>query len=555
MIYADLPGLGKTLALLMTFVIGRKPGDGPSVVVAPASCCRQWMEEIRSQFEEVCTTFESTLNFSMLYLTVNILQGTLRALLLADSSFLPHDLYQYDVIITSYNYVVSESSRLAKFDKQMEDYEKGKTTLPPKRPRVVLLSGIWRMDGVRLMGKYLALDEAHAVKNHSGRSFAAIKQLRERFLVCIPTTGTPLDNTWADIFALLSMLRDHPFTSMLRMREVFTDGLLQPKKKDKRLSVPKRHRLMRLVHLLHACTISRPASLFTRNLPPLHAQVISFDLPKDVKQLSNEAFRGYQLSLGSNVNDAAYGGKSDGQSQRYIKWSALTKATQFAFHPGLPRIMELIRKTTQQNMTSDADMDDLQLLSEEDKKEYDGWREWIQVGDNSRSPRVDVLVDIVNKTRDLHPGDAILVLDESRFFLDILAVAFARMVEPVDVFRYDGGHDPAERHQIMRAFSTASGTRVMLATRGAGGQGLNVQCANVVVRCGPWWKKSWEEQALARSYRPGQTKSVWLYEISAKGCTVETYKRRVRAKKSKINESIMALLTLDEGQQPPVWDE
>jgi hypothetical protein len=54
MIYADLPGLGKTLTLLMTFAIGRKPGDGPSLVVVPAACGLQWMEEIRLHFNEVC---------------------------------------------------------------------------------------------------------------------------------------------------------------------------------------------------------------------------------------------------------------------------------------------------------------------------------------------------------------------------------------------------------------------------------------------------------------------------------------------------------------------
>jgi SNF2 family DNA or RNA helicase len=66
MILADLPGLGKTLSLLMTFVVGRKPGDGPSLVVVPASCCRQWMEEIRLHFKDVCILLETTLSFSML---------------------------------------------------------------------------------------------------------------------------------------------------------------------------------------------------------------------------------------------------------------------------------------------------------------------------------------------------------------------------------------------------------------------------------------------------------------------------------------------------------
>ena len=102
----------------------------------------------------------------------------MRTLLLTDSNFLPHDLYRYDVIVTSYNYVTSEASRLAKFDQQMEDYEKRRTNLQPKRPKVVLLSGIWRMEGVQNIGRYLALDESHAIKNSSGRSYAAIKQLR-----------------------------------------------------------------------------------------------------------------------------------------------------------------------------------------------------------------------------------------------------------------------------------------------------------------------------------------------------------------------------------------
>jgi SNF2 family DNA or RNA helicase len=491
----------------------------------------------------------------MLYLTVNVSQGDLRALLLTDSNFLPNDLYRYDVIITSYNYVASESSRMAKFDRQMEDFEQRKTSLRPKRPRVVLLSGIWKMDGVQLLGRYIALDESHAIKNSNGRTYAAIKQLRERFLVCLPTSGTPLDNTWTDIYAPLSLLRGHPFASMLRMREVFTDALLDStKKKDKRLAVPKLHKLARLVRLLHACTLSRPASLFTRNLPPLHTQVISFDLPKQERELSNKAFNAYYKTLGGKSDDAAYGGKKDGQSQKMVKWSALVKATQLAFHPGLPRIMELVRAATKQDLITVMEMDDVQL-TEEEQAEYDRWRSVIREGDNSRSARVDVLIDIVNRTRDRGPGDAILMLDESVFFLEIMEAALSRMHEPVDVFRYDGGQDPAERHQTMQAFAKASGTRVMLATRGAGGQGLNVQCANVVVRCGPWWKTSWEEQALARSYRPGQTKPVWLYEVSAKGCKVETYKRRLRGKKSKVNQSIMELVTMEEDQQPPAWNE
>ncbi|KAF5610988.1 global transactivator [Fusarium subglutinans] len=33
-----------------------------------------------------------------------------------------------------------------------------------------------------------------------------------------------------------------------------------------------------------------------------------------------------------------------------------------------------------------------------------------------------------------------------------------------------------------------------------------MQFANVVIRCGQWWKKAWEQQAAGRVHRPGQQK-------------------------------------------------
>ncbi len=52
-IIADPPGLGKTLPALMTIAASRRLGDGPCVVVAPVSCCAQWMREITCFFSEV----------------------------------------------------------------------------------------------------------------------------------------------------------------------------------------------------------------------------------------------------------------------------------------------------------------------------------------------------------------------------------------------------------------------------------------------------------------------------------------------------------------------
>jgi SNF2 family DNA or RNA helicase len=415
------------------------------------------------------------------------------------------------------------------------------------------------MDGVQFLGRFLGLDEAHTIKNHNSRVYAAIRKLRDVFEVALLATGTMLDNTWADVYSLVSLMRDHPFTSMLRMREIFTDGLEQdPRPKNLNVHVPKGVKLERLVRFLHAFTISRPSTTVTKNMEALVQCEICFDLTKEDRERSNAAFALYSQSM-HNFEDAAYGGHADGGDGPQILWGEHTKAVQFTFHNSLPSFMGLKRKDekAQQKIAADIELKDTEIVTTKERQEMEDWPVHIREGENWRSPRIDVIIDIINQSRDRRPGDSILVLDESAQFLMILEVAIEKMVDPVPVFRYTGEQEPAERHVTLTSFveSAATKTSVMLATRGAGGQGLNLQSANVVIRCGPWWKKSWEEQAVARVYRHGQKKPVWSYELKAKGCRVETYRRRVRKGKSTINEAIMALVTIEDDAPLPVWSE
>jgi SNF2 family DNA or RNA helicase len=425
-------------------------------------------------------------------------QGTFRTLLL-DNSMTPSDLRTYDIIITSYTLLTSEAARLAKFDQQMADYEKKRTHIVPTRPRVTLLSDIWWANGVQHLGRFLAFDEAHTIKNHSGRAYAACKKFRDLFEVVILATGTMLDSTWADVFAPVSLLRGHPFTNMLRMREVFTDGLKQhPRPKNLNTCVPKGVKLERLAHFLHACALSRPSSTVTDDMEPLHERLIEFDLAKEDRESSDKAYDLYRRSMNPNARgDPARGGHKDGDSEPRIKWGEQLKATQYAFHPSLPRIMELGRKAgnTQRSMTAEVEFKAHQLLTAAERLEWERWRSLIRQGDNCHSERVDVIIDLINVSRDRRPGDSILVLDESAHFLEILEVAITTMDEPVPVFRYTGDQEAAERHTTLTAFIESAGTcpSVMLATRGAGLQGLNLQCANVVIHCRPWSKRSCEE--------------------------------------------------------------
>ncbi|KAI7406333.1 hypothetical protein KC332_g8217 [Hortaea werneckii] len=198
-----------------------------------------------------------------------------------------------------------------------------------------------------------------------------------------------------------------------------------------------------------------------------------------------------------------------GDEERQVNWASLIRAQQYAYHPELVRIMELERKMANQHLTAEGMLDTIQMTTNEEKHYLD-WKKSINGSEKSRSARVDVIIDNVDYSRDIRPGDAMLILDESTLFLDILEAAFTHVM-----------HDPSK-------------------------------CS--VIWCGAWWKKSWEEQADHRVYRPGQTKPVTIYELRADYCKVETYKVKRRDKKNKTNVTIMDMVKMEDGVVPPKWD-
>lgn len=79
--------------------------------------------------------------------------------------------------------------------------------------------------------------------------------------------------------------------------------------------------------------------------------------------------------------------------------------------------------------------------------------------------------------------------------------------------RITGAIPSEERQEIIDKFADTPDGSVMLSQIIAGGVGLNIQCASVVIICEPQWKPSIESQAISRCYRMGQSKSVLVYRL------------------------------------------
>jgi SNF2 family DNA or RNA helicase len=95
----------------------------------------------------------------------------------------------------------------------------------------------------------------------------------------------------------------------------------------------------------------------------------------------------------------------------------------------------------------------------------------------------------------------------------------------------------------------------MLMTRATGAIGLNIQWANRVILCDPWWKAEWERQSIKRAWRTGQTREVVAVKLFAKNCETENCKAKSRDNKDKFNQLVMKAIERGDDKKVAVWDK
>lgn len=98
------------------------------------------------------------------------------------------------------------------------------------------------------------------------------------------------------------------------------------------------------------------------------------------------------------------------------------------------------------------------------------------------------------------------------FFLDTIR-KISMLLGPKCTAPINGSVSPQRRQEIIDEFDHAPAGTVLLAQIQAGGTGLNIQSASVVILCEPQFKPSIENQAISRAYRMGQTRNVLVYRL------------------------------------------
>ncbi|KAL7951649.1 SNF2 family N-terminal domain-containing protein [Trichoderma barbatum] len=181
---ADDMGLGKTLQSISLMLINQKPKkdekgwkktfqsiDKTTLVVAPLALIRQWEAEINERVDKT---------HGLKVLVHHGPQRTKR----------PEDLRLYDVVITTYQILVSEHG------KSLDDEKTG-------------CFGLywWRV----------ILDEAHTIKNRNAKATKACCALRAEYRWCL--SGTPMQNNLEELQSLIKFLRIRPYDDIKAWKE------------------------------------------------------------------------------------------------------------------------------------------------------------------------------------------------------------------------------------------------------------------------------------------------------------------------------------------------
>ena len=149
------------------------------------------------------------------------------------------------------------------------------------------------------------------------------------------------------------------------------------------------------------------------------------------------------------------------------------------------------------------------------------------------SAKLDACAELVRSA--VEGGHKILLFSQFTSMLEVIAGRLGQ--EEISFYTITGATPKEERIRLVNAFN-ADDTKVFLISLKAGGVGLNLVGADVVIHYDPWWNIAVQNQATDRAHRIGQTKKVVVYRLIAKG-TIEEKIQKLQESKKALSDQII----------------
>ena len=297
------------------------------------------------------------------------------------------------------------------------------------------------------------IDEAQYIKNQTTHAAKSVRLVNSSFRMAL--TGTPMENRLSELWSIFDYLMPGFLYGYTRFRSEIETPIVSDKDEGA---------MTRLRAMIHPFILRRLKKDVLKELPEKQEEIVTVALSGEQKKIYQAHSQRLKMFL-EDQNDEDFA-----QNKLQIL-AELTKLRQLCCGP--------------------------ELLLENYK------------GENAK---LETCIELI--TQAIAGGHKILLFSQFTSMLDLIGEELKKA--KIDYYRIDGSVKKEARMEMVEQFQNPKNqVSVFCISLKAGGTGLNMTAADIVIHYDPWWNKAAQNQATDRAHRIGQKHAINVYQLIA----------------------------------------
>ena len=323
--------------------------------------------------------------------------------------------------------------------------------------------------------RFQVIDEAQYIKNAATQSARAVKAIRARTRFAL--TGTPIENRLGELWSIFDYLMPGFLFTYAHFKKIYESPIV-------RESDPEA--VSNLKRLIGPFVLRRVKKDVLKELPDKLETAVYSRLQGQQKEL-------YTANAAKLKEELESGGDAVYEKGKIQILAELTRLRQICCDPALC---------------------------------YENYR--------GGSAKLETCMDLIRNG--VNGGHKILLFSQFTSMLRIIEKRLSQ--EEIACYTLTGSTPKEERLRMVDSFHTDP-VPVFLISLKAGGTGLNLTAADMVIHYDPWWNVAAQNQATDRAHRIGQEKQVSVFKLITKG-TIEENIMVLQESKKNLADQIIA---------------
>lgn len=328
--------------------------------------------------------------------------------------------------------------------------------------------------------RYIIADEAQYLKNSNTQNAKAIKKIKADTRYAL--TGTPIENSLAELWSIFDFIMPGYLFNYRTFKTRYETPIVREENQEV---------MAKLRMLIEPFILRRTKKEVLTELPDKTITILNNEMGEEQKKIYLNYLAQAKQELAEQIDLNGYE-----RSQMQIL-AALTRLRQICCHPGL-------------------------------------FIEDYQEGSSKLDQCMEILEEATNA------GHKILLFSGYTSMFEIMEKELKQL--GIEYFKLTGSTKVEERIKLVDEFNQNSSIKVFLISLKAGGTGLNLTGADMVIHYDPWWNLSTENQATDRAYRIGQKNNVQVYKLITKN-SIEEKIYELQQKKAELVDNMLSTKT------------